>query len=73
VTLKVEAWFKSFDEMTLHPLTRLYVLRSKLESESSELPLNKYWFTLDGKVRHKESRTLWDLGITSGAVVQLRE
>jgi hypothetical protein len=57
--------------MTFHPLTRLSVLREKLEGET-EPRLSRFWFTLDGECRLKESRTLWDLNITNDSTIHLR-
>jgi hypothetical protein len=61
--------------MCLHPLTRLSTIRKELEL-GQEIPedvaLDLYWFTVDGKERLKEWRTLWDLDLVSGCTLYMR-
>jgi hypothetical protein len=66
---------KIFDTLLLHPLTKLSAVRKMLTEgpEVADEILSFYSFTLDGKERLKEWRSLWSLNLVSGATIYLRK
>jgi hypothetical protein len=63
---------KIFDTLLLHPLTKLSAVR-KMLTEVADENVSFYSFTLDGKEKLKEWRTLWSLNLVSGATIYLRK
>ena len=68
---------KTFDTLLLHPLTKLSAVRKMLtqgpDSEVADENVSLYSFTLDGKEKLKEWRTLWSLDLVSGVTIYLRK
>ncbi|KZS93258.1 hypothetical protein SISNIDRAFT_485532 [Sistotremastrum niveocremeum HHB9708] len=69
IPIVVKTWFKSFDDLTFDPFSRLSDLRRRIELEE-KMSLEHYRFSIDGKGL-SDSSSLWDHGLRPHDVLYL--